>query len=137
MDGWVAAHLIALGSWAGVVGVELLYEGAARLGYLRSADVARLHRWTDRVLEIPLLAAVVLTGLVLWARAGWSPALLNKVALGLGAVTANAVCLPLVERRARSAEPERQFVPIAATALVGVPLALAALAMGGRRAGWW
>ncbi|MCZ7680512.1 MAG: hypothetical protein M5U28_17810 [Sandaracinaceae bacterium] len=70
MDGLIAFHVIALGVWAGIVAVELLYESAGFLGRLEPTTVAKLHLWTDRYLELPVLLLVVTSGLLLWQRAG-------------------------------------------------------------------
>lgn len=138
MDGLVAFHLIALGIWAGVVAVEVLLEFGGWRGVYPADLVADLHRRTDRYLEAPLLVAVVTSGLLLWQRTGWSPALWPKVLLGLGAVAANIVCVAFVEARAAAGTPlPRHTRLVFATALPGFPLAIAALVVGGQRAGWW
>jgi len=133
----IAAHLIALGLWGGIVLVEVLFEGAALAGRFPVAQASALHRMVDRALELPALAAVVGTGLALWARTGWAPELLPKVSLGLGAVGANLACVVFVELREARHDYARQSRRIAATIAVGLPLGLAALALGGRRAAWW
>ena len=137
MSGLHAFHLLVLGFWGGVILVEVLFEGAGLAGKLEPKAVALLHRWTDRYLEIPLLIAIITSGAVLWSRAGWSPALLPKVAAGLGAIAANAVCVVFVERRARSQTPQDHTRSVVWTAAPGFPLGIAALILGGFRANWW
>lgn len=138
MDGLAAAHLVVLGLWAGVVAVEVLFELGGFFGRYPAELVADLHRRTDRILEGPLLIAVVTTGLLLWQRSGWSPALWPKVGFGLAAVASNVVCVAFVERRARTGTPTpAQTRLIMATAAPGFPFAAAALWLGGRQAGWW
>ncbi len=138
MDALAAFHIVVLGFWGGVVAVEILFETGGMLGKFPPDMVAKLHRHTDRILEVPLLIAVLASGLLLWQRAGWSAALLPKVALGTGAVAANAVCVVYVERRAAARAPDAGLTRrVVATAIPGFPLAAAALIAGGLRAGWW
>lgn len=137
MDGLLTAHLISLGLWGGVVLVEIVFELGGLRGRLDRASVAWLHAQVDRLVEAPLLLAVVGTGLLLWQRAGWSAGLLPKVGAGLAAVLANVVCVGLVMRRA--SQPQRTALTrgVFASALIGVPFAILALILGGARAGWW
>lgn len=140
MDGLIAFHVIALGVWAGIVAVELLYESAGFLGRLEPTTVAKLHLWTDRYLELPVLLLVVTSGLLLWQRAGWSAALAWKAGAGLAAVAFNLLCAVLVERRAKIAdEPaaQRYAKRMWLTVSPGFPFAFVALYLGGARAGWW
>ena len=139
MDGLLSLHLFLLGIWAGIVAVESIFEGGALRGRFDEDTIVALHRWTDRLAEIPVLVGVVATGLLLWRRMGWDPSLLPKVGAGLGAVTANLFCVYLVERRA-SAAPEARWGFTRLTFIIGgagVVSAVTALALGGRRAGWW
>lgn len=137
MSGLALFHVVSLSFWAGMVAVELVLELAGRRGAIAHGDVALLHRWIDRGLEVPTLVLVVGSGLMLWSRTGYDGALLPKVGLGLGAVLANLVCAVFVERRAVSTEPEAHFRGIAATVVVGLPLALGALFLGGSAANLW
>ncbi|MBI2372623.1 MAG: hypothetical protein HYV07_01360 [Deltaproteobacteria bacterium] len=142
MDGLIGLHLTALGTWTGIIAVELLYEIA---GWRRDLDpvvVARLHRWTDRYLELPILGLVVASGALLWRHTGFSVAsdLVWKMGLGLAAVAFNVLCWLLVELRAKIADPEASHRFSARMWLVvspGFALGIAALALGGQRAGWW
>lgn len=137
MTGLHAFHLIMLGLWGGVILVEVVFEGAGLAGKLAPKAVADLHRWTDRFLEIPLLVAIVTSGLLLWSRANWTPDLLPKAVAGLGAITANVVCVVFVERRANALEPKEHTMSVVWTAAPGFPLGIAALILGGFRAAWW
>lgn len=137
MSGLAVFHVACIAFWAGMVAVELVLELAARRGAISHADVALLHRYIDRGLEMPTLVLVVGSGIALWSRTGFDSALLPKVALGLGAVLANLICYGFVERRAKAKSPEDHFRGIAATVVVGLPLASAALFLGGGAAGWW
>ena len=142
--GWHVAHLLALGVWAGLVAAELMIEvGGARQPALRGA-VARLHHLIDVYVEAPVLVAVVGTGTVLLTRTAPDALLWTKVALGLGAVGANAACVVVVVRRGRAAAAgaaDETVAPLTRwvfrSAFVGVPLGLAALLLGGGRVGWW
>lgn len=131
-------HILALGFWGGVVGVEVLFELRGLQGGLPSDVVARMHSETDRFLEIPLLILVVASGALLWQQRGWSPELLPKVLLGLGAVAANLGNVVFVHQRAKG-RVAAASVPryLAATVLPGLVFAGGALYVGGHRAGWW
>lgn len=138
MDGLVAFHLLVLGFWGGMVLVEIVFEVGAMRGLLDAKQMARLHVWTDRFLELPLLAMVVLSGALLWQRLGWTPELWPKVAAGLGAVFANLACYVFVERRGRlDAVVAKDGWPVFYTAAPGIILGVTALVLGGSRAGWW
>ncbi|MBX3472731.1 MAG: hypothetical protein KF878_38250 [Planctomycetes bacterium] len=140
--GWHVAHVVLLAVWAGVVLAEVVLELAARRDPTLERGVARLHARIDVLVEAPLLAAVVLTGAVLLARApvidGW---LWAKALCGLGAVAANAACVVAVLRRQRAADDAREAARWTRWVLLspapGVPLALLALYLGGARGGWW
>jgi hypothetical protein len=101
MDPWHTAHLLSLGLWGGLVAAEGVVELTPRTDdELRFA--ATLHYWMDVLLELPLLAAVLVTGAVLTAAA-WplSPLHGVKIAAGLTAVGANLWCVAHVIARRR------------------------------------
>lgn len=142
MSGLAIVHIVCLGLWGGVVLVELLFELDGARGRIPHDAAARLHRKVDRWIELPILSAVTITGLLLWSRTGWDATLLPKVSLGGGAVLANLLCWIVVERRAdlQSADRDghlRLTRLVFLSALVGVPLAAGALWLGGARAGWF
>lgn len=138
MDGWVAFHLFSLGVWGGLVLVELMFEVGVARGSFDPKQMARLHVWTDRFAELPLLAMVLLSGLVLWQRAGWSTEFVPKILAGLGAITMNLVCYVVVEQRGRAETVSPSDTRgVFLTAAPGVPMALVALYLGCRHAGWW
>src|SRR5262245_13691348 len=99
MDGLVTTHVLAIAFWGGLVAVEVLFEAAGVSGKIDVRTAALLHRWTDRYLELPVLAVVVGTGVALWARMGWDAIVAWKVGAGLGAIGFNLVCYLMVERR--------------------------------------
>lgn len=138
MSSLAAVHLIVLGLWGGVVAVEVLFELRGLQGRLAPEVVARMHAETDRYLELPLLALVVLTGTLLWRGADYAPALLPKVAFGLGAVAANLGNSVFVYYRFGGRIPSSQTPRyLVLTVLPGLAFAAAAFVVGGGRAGWW
>jgi hypothetical protein len=133
MEPWHMAHLIALGLWGGLVAAEGVVELAPRSDVERRF-AATLHYWMDLLIEIPVLAAVVLTGTVLVVHV-WplSPLLCLKVVAGLVAVGANAWCVVHVVRRKKRDEPDalrREGRLVRLTATVGLPFAAVALYLG-------
>ena len=127
------AHLIVLGMWAGVVITEVLFEfTASDPDSLRAA--ARFHYNVDKFGEVPVLAAVVITGAILTARA-WplTPLHLVKIAASLIAVGANIICTRWVFQRRRIADANvllRWRRRIWTLAAVGVVFATPALYLG-------
>ena len=95
------AHLVALGAWLGVVITEVLFEFAGSdADSLRAA--ARFHYNVDKFGELPILAAVLVTGTILAVRA-WplTPLHVVKIATSLIAVVAALICVGWVFRRRR------------------------------------
>ena len=95
------AHLIALGMWLGVVITEVLFEFAASdAESLRAA--ARFHYNVDKYGELPILAAVLVTGTILAVRA-WplTPLHVIKIAASLVAVGSALLCVRWVFQRRR------------------------------------
>jgi hypothetical protein len=95
------AHMIALGMWLGVVITEVLFEFAASdAESLRAA--ARFHYNVDLYGELPILVAVLLTGMMLAVRA-WplTPLHVLKIATSLVAVGSALVCVRWVFERRR------------------------------------
>ena len=148
MNSLVAAHIIFLGLWGGLVVTEIVFEGQMFRGKLDEKAIAGLHRITDRFIELPVLAAVLVTGWLLWEQTGFDQALLPKVLFGLGAVLANAICYIIVELRASealraasagldSARLRKLSITLAITIAPGVLFAFAALFLGGQGIGWW
>ncbi len=124
--------------WAGTVAsegvIELIHH---RRPELHPAAI-RLHFWIDLLVELPILAGVVLSGCTLVALT-WplTTAHLIKLLLAAGAVGANLICIILVIRRGRGlsrGEPEETLKQtsrrILFTALVGLPCAVSAVALG-------
>ncbi|MBI4816617.1 MAG: hypothetical protein HY791_10180 [Deltaproteobacteria bacterium] len=137
-----AAHLIVLGLWGGLVTAEAIVELVGRRDVRLAYAVARFHYWIDLVAELPLLGAVVATGLILLAQTTLDAFLWAKVACGGVAVIANLACVLIVVKRWRVATrtgevPDRLSAWVLRLAALGVPAGAAALVLGGRRVGWW
>lgn len=127
------AHLIALSAWAGVLLVEVVIE---RLGERRelAALAVQAHFWIDVLVELPLVAAVLLTGAVLLAR-GWPPAgpQLVKLAAAATAIAINLYCavVVIVRHRARGdADAVRRYGRHVRLSVLGVPFGVVAAYLG-------
>ena len=97
-------HVLALGLWGGCVAVEMLLEGSASSDPGLRPQVARYHDTIDRFVEIPILIAVLVTGLLLlrWEQLhGWYLVLILS---GSTAVLINFLCVIPVVRRKRAAD---------------------------------
>src|ERR1017187_960774 len=104
MEPWHLAHLIALGLWGGLVAGEAVVELKSRSDE-ECRQAAKLHYWMDIILDLPLPAAVVLTGAVLAMQARpLSPLHWAKIGAGLVAVSANLWCVAHVVTRYRRSE---------------------------------
>lgn len=99
MDTLAISHLLALAAWGALVVVEGFVElGARDDAALRRA--ARTHYLLDVWIELPLLAAVLATGVALAIRVpSWTALHSVKVAAGLVAIGANLYCVAIVLRR--------------------------------------
>ena len=133
MEPFHLAHIIALGMWLGVVVTEVLFEfTGSDADSLRAA--ARFHYNVDKFGEVPILCAVVITGLALTVRA-WplTPLHFVKIATSLIAVGANVICTMWVFER-RRLEDVRVLLGfrrrIWTLAAVGVVFATPALYLG-------
>jgi hypothetical protein len=134
MDILVLLHLTSISFWLGVISVEFIFE-RARIG---KDAVIRLHKLTDRYVEMPITGIVLLTGMLLWARSSWALIYLPKVLAGLGAVGANVFCYYCVEQR----EPDKQSFKrhsllLFKATIFGLICLVLALFLGGQHAGWW
>jgi len=133
MDPLHVAHLMALGIWLGIVLTEVLFEfSGSDPDSLRAA--ARFHYTVDMFGELPVLAAVIVTGVLLASRVGpLTPLHHVKIAASLVAIGSNLVCAVWVVQR-RHIQDELVLLAyrrkIWATAAVGVVFGTAALAIG-------
>ena len=140
MSGLHLAHLLLLGMWAGLVFAEVIVELLPRTHPELWPAAIRFHFWMDLLVEAPILFGVVTTGALLLMHGPIDPALAVKSAAGLLAVGANATCIVVVVRRARSrtdaARVRRLSAGVLATALLGIPCALVAFILGLQRLRW-
>ncbi|MBN8502021.1 MAG: hypothetical protein J0M19_12815 [Sphingomonadales bacterium] len=98
-------HAIFAGAWIGTVLVEALFERAL-LGQGRDKELilARLHWKVDKLVELPLLVAVAVSGIRLLRDMPLDGLLRAKLACAALAVFANLYCIWLVKLRLRAAE---------------------------------
>ena len=100
-----ALQLLFAGAWIGTVLVEALFERAL-LGRGREQELilARLHWQVDKLVELPLLIATVVSGARLLRDVPLDGLLRAKLACAALAVFANLYCIWLVRLRLRMAE---------------------------------
>jgi len=105
-------HLIMLSMWGGVVATEAVIE----IYPFRTHDLAeatiRLHFWIDLLVELPLVLAVVATGIASVCLSEQITGMhVVKIAFAGAAVGVNLFCIVVVLRRDRQrragATPER------------------------------
>jgi len=95
-------HLIVLSMWGGVVATEAVVELLPFRRRRLHAAAIRFHYWIDVLVELPLVLAVVGTGVTLLVIKGSLTTLLViKVALAAAAVLVNLFCIAVVIRRGR------------------------------------
>jgi hypothetical protein len=133
MDPFHVAHLMALGIWLGIVLTEALFEfSGSDPDSLRAA--ARFHYTVDMFGELPVLAAVIVTGVLLVGRVGpLTPLHYVKIAASIVAIGSNLICAVWVVQRRRIEDVNvlRAYRrKIWTTAAVGVVFGTAALAIG-------
>lgn len=106
MSPWLPTfHTLLVGAWIGTVLIEALFERAL-LGQGRDKELllARLHWKVDKVVELPLLIAVVVSGAKLLQGVPLDGLLRAKLACAALAVFANLYCIWLVKLRLKMAE---------------------------------
>ncbi len=98
-------HTLFVGAWIGTVLVEALFERAL-LGQGREQELAlaRLHWQVDKLVELPLLIAVVASGAKMLRDVPLDGLLRAKLACAALAVFANLYCIWLVRLRLKVAE---------------------------------
>lgn len=98
-------HILFVGAWTGTVLVEALFERAL-LGQGREQELAlaRLHWQVDKLVELPLLIAVVASGAKMLRDVPLEGLLRAKLACAALAVFANLYCIWLVRLRLKVAE---------------------------------
>jgi hypothetical protein len=95
-------HLMMLCLWGGVVATEAVVEVAPfRQKDLHPAAI-RLHYWIDLLVELPLVLAVIATGItLLFLTEPLTPLHWLKVLLGAATVAINLFCIVVVVKRGR------------------------------------
>ena len=95
-------HLMMLCFWGGVVATEAVVEVAPfRQTGLHPAAI-RFHYWIDLMVELPLVLAVVATGItLLFLTEPLTPLHWLKVGFGAAAVAVNLFCIVVVVKRGR------------------------------------
>jgi len=98
-------HLIMLSMWGGVVATEAVIEiYPFRKRELHAATI-RFHYWIDLLVELPLVLAVIATGItLLFLTDPVIPLHLVKVGFGGAAVAINLFCIVVVVKRGRRLE---------------------------------
>jgi len=98
-------HLIVLSLWGGVVATEAVIEVTPfRRPELHAAAI-RFHYWIDLLVELPLVLAVIATGVALALSIETLSGLhLIKILFGAAAVAVNLFCIAVVVRRGRRLE---------------------------------
>lgn len=95
-------HLATLSLWGGVVATEAVIEVSPfRRRELHAATI-RFHYWIDLLVELPLVLAVIATGVVLFFLTDpLTPMHFVKIGLGGAAVAVNLFCIVVVVKRGR------------------------------------
>ncbi len=134
----VMLHQVLLGLWGGVVAAELVMELLPRRYPELHEATAHMHYWIDLLIELPVVLAVTASGVVLLVLVDQITAVhLVKTGLAGVAVAMNITCIAVVVRRERlrrrgapASEIERGSRLIVRSAVVGLPCALGAVALG-------
>ena len=100
-------HLVVLALWGGVVATEAVVEVYPfRCRELHPAAI-RFHFWIDLLVELPLVLAVIATGVTLAITIDLlTPLHLVKIGCGVGAVAINLYCIVVVVQRGRQLQAE-------------------------------
>jgi len=131
-------HLVVLCLWGGVVATESVLELYPYRRKVLHENSIRYHFWIDLLVELPLILAVIATGMTLVYLA-WPLSAAHFIKLGCVsiAVSANLICVYLVVRRklrldAGAAEAELWAATrrIVMCAVVGMPFAAVAASLG-------
>lgn len=133
VTGASVAHLLAVGLWGGIVAVEAVIELADRETRESRDFVARSHCLIDKLLELPAIGLVIVTGVVL-AIGQWPPSVLlwAHAVPAACAIAANGYCAWHVFARAGSSDDEAWAAHdrrVRASA-VGIPFAIVAVIAG-------
>jgi hypothetical protein len=132
------AHFAFLCLWGGVVAAEAVIELYPFRHRGSHAETIRFHYWIDLLVELPVIACVVGTGVALaWLARPFDVLHVVKIGCASVAVAANLACIAMVLRRRRlldrGAGETRLWGHsrvIVGCAIVGIPFAIAAAALG-------
>jgi len=107
------AHVIVLSMWGGVVATEAVIEiFPFRRRELHAATI-RFHYWIDLLLELPLVLAVIATGIaLLFVIETVTPLHLVMLGFGGAAVAINLFCIVVVVKRGRRLERSADDGPL-------------------------
>jgi hypothetical protein len=95
-------HLIMLSLWGGVVATEAVIEVYPFRRREFHAATIRFHYWIDLLVELPLVLAVIATGVaLLFLTDALTPLHWVKVGFGGAAVAVNLFCIAVVVKRGR------------------------------------
>jgi hypothetical protein len=133
-------HLISLSLWGGVVATEAVIEVYPFRQKDLHAAAIRFHYWIDLLVELPLVVAVVATGILLFLMVDpLTPLHWLKICLGGAAVAVNLFCIAVVVKRGRRLSRDRDDGPlwrasrtVLACFAVGLACAAGAAALGFR-----
>ncbi len=130
-------HLILVCIWLGLVLVETVIEFAGPHSNENLQRVARYHSLVDGLFELPIVLAVLGTGVTLaWRIWPLENLMLVKVTAGLIAIAANLYCATLVFVRRWSVSNEQTLARLSwhvRFTWIAVPFGLCALWIGLRR----
>lgn len=96
-------HLMCAAAWLGCILVEAVCEHSIEPTPPMRLFISRMHWTTDKAIEVPALAGVLVTGGLMLGRVQPGPLLWAKIGLGLMAIVANLICVGLVVKRLRLA----------------------------------
>jgi hypothetical protein len=130
-------HLVCLSMWAGLVATESVIELAPFRKRELHGSAVEFHYWIDLLVEGPLLAAVVASGVALALTTDLTALHAVKIALGGTAIAVNVWCLGVVIRRRRlmtAGAPEselwRRSRRVLLAFAVGLPAGVCAAVLG-------
>jgi len=102
LDVVAMVHLVVLSMWGGVVATEAVVELLPFRRRELHAAAIRFHFWIDLLVELPVVLAVVGTGVALSVLVPTvTPLHVVKIVLGGAAVLVNLFCIAVVIRRGR------------------------------------
>lgn len=121
-------HGVTVAAWLVVLAAETAIEAQARAPGSHRI-VTAMHGWIGLLVEVPLIAITVVTGMLLLMRMWPAPALvLVKAALGLFAAAANRLRVFLVASRICVDHDMTRIQPTRRITLAGTAISIGAVA---------